>query len=183
MLRVKRGDRGAFDELCSRIRRPLLVRLYRLVGNWDTAEDLTQETLLRVYRSRGRYRPTARFATWLQRISRNLATTELKKRGRRRQLGETHSVDFEVVAAEFCDSSGEACSDRLHRQERGAILRRAIDSLGGRQRAAVWLFHYECMSYEEIAGRLGTTVPATKSLLVRSRATLRHRLSPSVSLL
>jgi RNA polymerase sigma-70 factor (ECF subfamily) len=88
-----------------------------------------------------------------------------------------------VVAAELRDAAGESSDARLAREERGAILRRAIDSLGRRQRTAVLLFHYECLSYEQIAGLLGTTVPATKSLLVRGRATLRYRLSPAVSLL
>lgn len=183
MLRVKRDDRGAFDELCQRVRGPLLARLYRLVGHWDTAEDLAQETLLRVYRSRARYRPTARFATFLGRIARNLASSELRRRQRRRWLGESRLRACESLAAELEDPRCPPGHAELERQERRDILRRAIDSLSRRQRAAVLLFHYECLSYEEIAGVLGTSALATKSLLVRSRATLRHKLYPFASVL
>ena len=73
MLRVSAGDDPSFELLLERHRTPVVNHLYRLVHNHAIAEDLAQDVFLRVYRARGRYRPDAKFTTWLFRITTNIA--------------------------------------------------------------------------------------------------------------
>src|SRR3954454_6349405 len=78
MLRVKAGERETFDALVTQYRTGLVQYLARLVRNIDSAEDLAQETFLRVYRSRAAYEPTAGFQTWLYRIATNVALNHIR---------------------------------------------------------------------------------------------------------
>ncbi len=79
MLAFREGETAAFDELFRRWSGPLLRYLERMVRDLSTAEELVQEAFLRVYRARDRYRPDARFSTWLYRIATNLALNELRR--------------------------------------------------------------------------------------------------------
>jgi RNA polymerase sigma-70 factor (ECF subfamily) len=79
MLAFSAGDTSAFDGLFRRWAEPLLHYLERMVGDTGTAEELLQDTFLRVHRARERYQPRARFSTWLYRIATNLALNELKR--------------------------------------------------------------------------------------------------------
>src|SRR5262245_54846783 len=83
MLRVQKDETTAFAELLDRYRTRIFGHLYRLLSNRQDAEDLTQEVFLRLYRSRKRYQPTARFATWLFHITQNVARNALRSRRRR----------------------------------------------------------------------------------------------------
>src|SRR5947208_2839148 len=78
MLRVRRGDAESFEVLLTRYRTPLLNYIWRMVRDQTLAEDLAQEVFLRVYQARERYRPEARFTTWLYRIATNLALNSLR---------------------------------------------------------------------------------------------------------
>jgi len=82
MLRVKRGDRAAFAELVDKYKQPVLNFIYRTLRDEIEAEDLAQTVFLQVYRSRSRYRQTAKFSTWLFTIARNLCLNELRRRSR-----------------------------------------------------------------------------------------------------
>ena len=92
MLRVKRGDRAAFAELVEKYRQPVMNLVYRTLRDETEAEDLAQNVFLQVYKSRSRYKRTAKFSTWLFTIARNLCLNELRRRSRHRaeSLEETH---------------------------------------------------------------------------------------------
>ena len=80
MLRVRDGqDAGAFEELMRRYQRPLVGFLMRLTGNLDVAQDLAEETFVRVWQSAPRYRPSAKFTTWLFTIASRLATDHSRR--------------------------------------------------------------------------------------------------------
>src|SRR5262249_46242573 len=82
MLRVRRDDGGAFAELLARYGPRIFGHFFRGLGDRQEAEDLTQEVFLRIYRSRKRYQPRARFATWLFHITQNVARNALRSRRR-----------------------------------------------------------------------------------------------------
>jgi len=187
MLDVKSGDDSSFELLLRKYRTPVVNFLYRMVRDAATAEDLAQEVFLRVYRARGQYLPTAKFTTWMFRIASNLALNALRD-GRYRQM--EISIDQSPV-----DYSGDGASDQpaleiadrqasieleLIRRHRADQIRRAVESLPEKQRAAVLLHKYQELDYDEIAGVLGCSESALKSLLFRAYETLRVELAPLV---
>src|SRR5213594_5242896 len=82
MLRVKRGDRKAFEELVNKYKQPVMNVIYRTLGDATEAEDLAQNVFVQVYKSADRYRVSARFTTWLFTIARNLCLNEIRRRSR-----------------------------------------------------------------------------------------------------
>ena len=180
MLRVRdAADQGAFAELVELYQHRLVSILNHLVGNRDEAEDLAQEVFLRVFKSRDRYHPTAKFSTWLFTIANNLALNQRRNRHRRAtvqlELSESGSVPS-GGAERAADTRGRAPGDGLQQTELADVVRQAMDSLNERQRLAVVLNKFEDMGYAEIAEVLGMTSKAVKSLLSRARARLRELL-------
>lgn len=181
MLRVKQGDAVAFNELCLRVRDRLVGKLYRWVEHRETAEDLAQETLLRVYSSRERYQPTARFVTYLYTIAANLAANELRRRGRKvaRQFDDRAEAANELT--QYADPRIPSPEQALEQRERTTVVQNAVGLLGPRQRSALCLRHYDGMSYHGIAAALATTPVGAKALLARARRSLAQRLRPVAS--
>jgi RNA polymerase sigma-70 factor, ECF subfamily len=183
MLDVKAGDELSFELLLHRYRTPLVHFLYRMVHDQAAAEDLAQEVFLRVYRAREQYEPSAKFTTWMFRIATNLALNA-KRDGRRRQLevsidqpGETD--EGRAASVEVADRQPGIESELIAR-DRSAMIRRAVDALPEKQRAAVLLHKYQEMGYDEIAKILQCSESALKSLLFRAYETLRVQLAPLV---
>jgi len=176
MLRVKDGDACSFELLLGKYRRPVVNYLYRMVQNQAIAEELAQEVFLRVYRARTSYEPTAKFTTWLFRITTHLALNSLRdRRGEKRQ----QSLD----AATEDQQPLEVADVRWNREQqlvedaRLESVRLAIAGLPDKQRAAVLMHKYQELDYSQIAGVLGCSVSAVKSLLFWAYETLRARLA------
>ena len=179
MLRVRQGDTASFDELLRRYRLPLVKYFCRMVRDQALAEDLAQEAFLRVYKARHRYRPDARFTTWLYRIATNLGFNAIRDgRLRQPQAGDGRSEDGEMPS-EFVDPKASV-EQELMETERGRMIREAIEALPENQRAAVILHKYQDVDYRQIAGILKVSESAVKSLLFRAYETLRVRLEPLV---
>ena len=179
MLRVRQGDAGSFDELLRRYRTPLVRYFYRLVRDQALAEDLAQEAFLRVYNARHRYRPDARFTTWLYRIATNLALNAIRD-AKGRQLQDTaNSGEEGETSFEFVDTRASVEQEMIE-TDRGRMIREAIESLPENQRAAVILHKYQDVDYRQIAKVLKVSESAVKSLLFRAYETLRVRLEPLV---
>jgi len=176
MLRVRADDPAAFAELVELFNHRLITVLHHLLGSTEEAEDLAQEVFLRVYRVRKKYRPRAKFSTWLFTIANNLALNTLRSRQRK-----------PVVPLNVRDSgplgprpAEQLVKDRLNQpvqhmqqQELAGIVRKALDGLNERQRVAVVLNKFEDMNYAEIAEVMGLTTKGVKSLLSRARDNLR----------
>jgi len=176
MMRVSRGDRSSFDLLLDRHRNTVVSHLYRLVRNHAIAEELAQDVFVRVYRSRAKYQPDAKFTTWLFRITTNVALNW--RRDTRRELGLLR-LDEEVRHVrkrELWDHTPRA-DEQLLLEHRAKQFRAAIDMLPPKQLAAVLMHKYEGLEYTEIAEILECSLPALKSLLFRAYETLRHRLA------
>jgi len=176
MLKVSAGDDPSFAILLDRHRAPVVNHLYRLVRNWAIAEELAQDVFLRVYRSRSRYRPGAKFATWLFRITTNVALNW--RRDTRREAGHLR-LDEELLhlrRMELSDRTPRA-DQRLMERDLSKEIQDAIESLPPKQLSAVLMHKYEGMDYNEIAEVLECSIPALKSLLFRAYETLRRRLA------
>ncbi len=179
MLRLGRGELEGFDGLLARHRTAVVHFLYRMVQDREAAEELAQEVFLRVYRARGRYRPTARFTTWLYRIATNLALNWLRHE---RRWGKPCSLDLLGRPGEAPRSAEEPTVEEvLWRRAQVERVRRAVAALPARQRAVVLLHKYQGMDYEQIAATLGCSVQAVKSLTFRAYANLRRALAPAAS--
>ena len=175
MLRVRDGDQRSFELLLEKHRGPMIHFLCRMVQNEAVAEELTQEVFLRVYKSRGSYEPSAKFTTWLFRIGTHLALNWI--RDGRNEKSQT-SLDKEVagVSRQVPDRRRTVEQELLYEAKLREV-RQAIRNLPAKQRAAVMMHKYEEMEYAQIAGAIGCSESAVKSLLFRAYEALRVRLA------
>lgn len=165
MPRIAEGDPLAYRALVDRHADRLLAFAERLVGDRASAEDVVQDAYLAVWRTAARWTPGAKVSTWLYRIARNAALDRLRRR--------RPTVDPEMVT--LIDPA-DGPERGLSRNQTSAAVRRAIDALPERQRAAIVLVHYERRSGNEAADILGVSVEALESLLARGRRALRAAL-------
>lgn len=176
MMRVSAGDEPSFETLLERNRAMVIHHLYRLVHNRAIAEELAQDVFLRVYRSRERYRPGAKFATWLFRITTNVALNW--RRDTRREQSDVRLDDKPPNARKIDPADRTLRADQsLLLDQRAREIRNAVESLPPKQLAAVLLHKYEGLDYSAIATVLECSIPALKSLLFRAYETLRRRLA------
>jgi RNA polymerase sigma-70 factor (ECF subfamily) len=176
MLRFQAGDIPSFDALVSRHRKPLLNFVYRMVQDAAAGEELVQETFLRVYLSRSRYQPTARFSTWLYRIAGRLTLNYLRDHRRDRQTASLDEPAPEGQPQHDIADRRPSVEERMLREERNRHVRKAVALLPERQRLAVVLHKYEELDYREIGKVMEMSESATKSLLFRAYETLRREL-------
>lgn len=180
MLRVKRGDRDSFTELVERWKHPVIGFIHRTLPDPDEAEDLAQATFVQLWRTAGRYQPTARFSTFLFTIARNLCLNEIRRRVRHPadSLDEPRPDDEEHPLRQIEDRRQPAAGDEATRSELFRLVEEALSALPEKQRTALVLCREGELSYEEIAAVLDTSLQATKSLIHRARETLKARLKP-----
>jgi len=184
MLQVRDDDAGAFEELVARYQDRLIAVLEHLVRGRDQAEDLAQEVFLRVFRARKRYRPGARFSTWLFTIANNVASNALRRRRRRKEVDATTVVGGEDRQGSLDEmataASGLMPARQLDQLERAEMVQAAVESLNERQRMALLLAKFEGLSYEEISQVMELSPQAVKSLLSRARRNLKEWLEPYI---
>lgn len=165
MLAFQQGDEGAFRELYGRNARAVIAFCHHFVRDAARAEELAQDVLVKLYRARERYRPTARFRTFLYRIAANHCLNELRRGewAARAASGADPLVDPDLLPSRAPTpeeaASGAALED---------AVRALLDRLPEKQRLALVLCRFQGLSYEEIAAVLDTTVPAVKSLVHRA---------------
>src|SRR5438093_8661675 len=154
MLRVRDDDAAAFAELVELYQHRLVTVMHHLIGNKEEAEDLAQEVFLRVYRTRKKYRPRAKFSTWLFTIANNLALNALRSR-QRKPVVPLNVRDSGALgprpAEQLVRDKASAPSQHVQQQELVAIIQVALNNLNERQRMAVILNKFEDMNYQEIA--------------------------------
>ena len=176
MLLAREGDDHAFDRLMEQNRSRVLNLVYRFIGSRHEAEDLAQEVFLKIYRSRKRYEPRARFSTWLYRITANLCLN-FRRDATRRDMLKISTLEKEGERAQgILDPRSERPDLHQSREEIRKQVREALHQLPENQRMAIILAKYENLSYREIAEIVDSTEKAIKSLLHRARTTLRHKL-------
>lgn len=179
MQAFQRGDEAAFETLVDRHRERVFRLARRYLRDETAADDLTQETFLRVYRSKHTWRPEAKFSTWLYRVTANACLNELRARRARKGVESTApSGPGGDPLPEGADPRATDPGDAVLKGELATVVRAAVDALPEDQRLAVMLSKYEGLSYRELADAMERSVPAVKSLLVRARENLRTALEP-----
>jgi len=177
MLRVQAGDQGAYRELFAKFAPRILQYARRLVGSEARAEEVTQDVFVQVFRFRDRYRPEARFATWLYTIATNLCLNELRRPERHLRVDLWEKRDEP-------DDEGPPLPDRdAVDPETGAATRElardlevAIAALPPKQRAALLLSRMDGLAYRDVGETLGISEGAVKALLFRATHALKARL-------
>jgi RNA polymerase sigma-70 factor (ECF subfamily) len=169
MRAIAAGDSAAFQRLIDREGGKLLRFARVLLGSLEEAEDVVQDTMIRLWENAGSWTPDARIGTWLHRVCYNRAIDQLR---RRRPM-----VDEEVLEA-FPDPADLADAD-LIRGEAALSLRDAIQRLPARQRSAILLFHYQELPQRDAAEILGISEAAFESVLARARRQLKRWLATS----
>ena len=180
MLRVKRGDMKAFEELVEKYKQPVMNLAYRTMQDATEAEDLAQQVFLQVFKAADRYRVSARFSTWLFTIARNLCLNEIRRRSRHpaESLDATRTDNEDEPLRQFEDAKSFSAPDQLLQSELSDKIQQALAELPENQRTAILLFREEEMSYEGIAKILSCSLSATKSLIHRGREALKLKLKP-----
>jgi len=178
MLRFQKGDVAAFEQLVERNTGKVHALVYRFLGNPGMLDDLTQEVFLRIFRTAPRYQPTAKFTTWLYRITANLCFNVLRERRKAKviPLDGGGSDERSSFYRNIPDQRVDAPHKALHADELREKIAEAVDSLPENQRIAIILNKYENTNYEDIATILDCSTMAVKSLLSRARANLRDAL-------
>ena len=175
MERIGAGDHQAFRELVERHQNAVIGTVAKMLGNASESEDIAQQVFLRIWRNAKRYRPDAKFTTYLFTITRNLVFNESRRKSRKKEVS---SDEREENSNCLVEASPDRQPDaELLQAELQHAVDAAIASLPETQRMAVVLRRYEQLSYEEIAETLELSVSAVKSLLFRARTTLRESLS------
>ena len=177
MAAIKLGDTEALGALIECHQHRIIGTVTKMLGDESDGEDIAQQVFIRVWKNAGRYEPTAKFTTWLYKITRNLVFNELRRRTRH----PTHSLDRpfdddDDRPMQAPDHTAKAPDRTLLDEEMQATIQQAINELPETQRLAVVLRRYDDISYEEIGEILELTVPAVKSVLFRARTELREKL-------
>lgn len=176
MLRVREGDSQSFALLLARHRAPVIHFLYRMIQNQAVAEELAQEVFLRVYRSRANYEPTAKFTTWLFRIASHVALNHIRD-GKHERNQESLDQEHDDGLGRQVAIQEPTVEQQMLREAKFEEIRRTIQLLPAKQRAAVLMHKYEEMDYAQIAAALECSESAVKSLLFRAYETLRAKLA------
>ena len=177
---ARKGSEAAYRELLTRYERPVFSLVFRMVRDRETAEDLSQETFIKVLNNLDRYSPEFKFSSWLFKIANNLTIDHL----RRRRI-DTISIEGapDAVTAESARatsiavvSGNESPLEELESRELGTAIERAIGKLRLEYRACIMLRHVEDKSYEEIAEIVKLPLGTVKTYIHRARHELRTAL-------
>jgi RNA polymerase sigma-70 factor (ECF subfamily) len=176
-LAARSGNGPAFVELSRRHSKKIQLHVYRIVGNWEDAEDLVQESLLKAFKHLDQFRGTCSFSSWLRKIATNSALMLLRKRRVRLEISCDRAA-FPMETSESWEFPDDAPSpERLCAgRETEELLRGAILRLPLGYRTVVELYHEKECSTNETAQALGLSVAATKARLFRAKTMLRASL-------
>jgi RNA polymerase sigma-70 factor (ECF subfamily) len=178
MLRFQDGEESCFEQLVERHKRRVFNLAYRFLGNYQDAEDVTQEVFIKIYQAKNMYKPKAKFTTWLYTICKNTCLKKLnKKKLNIVSIDDRMELQEGMVSRQVADSHTPSPANSTLNNERVSIVKAAIDSLPVNQKMVVILYRYDRLSYEEIAKVMGCSIKAVKSLLHRAKINLKEKLS------
>ena len=177
---AQEGREAAYRELVQRYERPVFSLIFRMVRDRETAEDLAQDTFIKVLNHIDKYRPEFKLSSWLFKIANNVAIDHLRKRHldtisidgspHAMSAAEVEATSFDVVARQ------ESALDEMQAKELGSAIERAIQRLRPEYRSCIMLRHVEGRSYEEIAATLDLPLGTVKTYIHRARHQLRDAL-------
>ena len=177
MTAIAAGDEAAFCELLRRHQNLVYGTVYKMLGQQcSDAEDVSQQVFIKVYRAASRYRPQAKFTTWLLTICRNCTFTHLKRGKRHLSQPLFHVDETGEHETPLPDPDALPADQLLLHREMQQTVEAAVARLPLSQREALILRQYHQLDYEEIARVMKTSVSSVKSLLFRARDVLRQEL-------
>ena len=185
VARAAQGHERAYRELIRRYERPVFSLIYRLVRDRERAEDLAQETFIKVLNAIDRYDAKYKFSSWIFKIANNTAIDSLRKKSL-----DTVSLDGSPHARSVAEAAegwtpiavarDENPQEYVERLELGAELEAALAGLRPEYRTAVILWHMEDRPYEEIADIMDVPLGTVKTYIHRARKELRARLEHAI---
>lgn len=171
VTRAVAGREDGFEELVRRYQRPIAAYVYRMVGDYEAALDLTQEVFIKVYGSLSRYRPEFKFSTWIYKIAHNASVDHLRRSSTREQslVAESDGVQYDLPI-----ESGRLTPEQESiREERREEIERVVRQLPSAYKELILLRHAHDMSYDEIAEVTGLPLGTVKNRLFRAREIMR----------
>jgi len=170
----KNNTEDAFNILVQRYKNPLTNFVFRFLGDYESCNDVVQETMIKVYRYKDSYSSVAKFSTWIYTIAGNLARTEYRRQ-RRRNLFSINDYGEEHKTFDLPDETNrpDVATDSGIKDE---IIQKALLKVKETYREAVILRDIQGMSYEEISEILGVNEGTVKSRINRGRAQLQELL-------
>jgi RNA polymerase sigma-70 factor (ECF subfamily) len=167
------GLEGGFEELVRRYQRPISAYVYRMVGDYEAALDLTQEIFIKVYGSLARYRSEFKFSTWIYKIAHNCAVDHLRRSNGREQslVGGTEGDTYDLPI----ESKRPSPEQESEREERRLEIESVVRALPGAYRELIILRHSQDLSYEEIVEVTGLPLGTVKNRLFRARDMMRQQ--------
>lgn len=174
ILKFQQGDLNAYNELVNRYQNKLLNFIYYYVGNLELAEDVVQDTMIRLYNKKHYYREIAKFSTWIYTIAKNIANTELRKKKRKGIVSLSNLTkndkDYEIV------STYNSPEHDIEAEFTNLKIRKAINNLSEKYLDVIILRDIESKTYEEIAYLINLPIGTVKSRINRGRIKLQQEL-------
>jgi RNA polymerase sigma-70 factor (ECF subfamily) len=180
VTRAVGGREDGFEELVRRYQRPISTYVYRMIGDYESALDLTQDVFIKIYGSLARYRSEYKFSTWIYKIAHNAAVDHLRRHNVREQA---LSSDFDGEQRDLpIESSRMTPEEESERAERRAEIEDVVRQLPSAYRELIVLRHSQDLSYDEIAEITGLPLGTVKNRLFRAREVMRqHFLQRGIS--
>jgi RNA polymerase sigma-70 factor (ECF subfamily) len=175
--KIKNKDDASFRQVVD-LYQPYILRLcYRFVNNKETAEDLTQEVFIQIYKSLDDFKKEAKLSTWIYRIASAKSLDYLKAAGRKKRFAAVKSL-LSLNKDDLYKNSGSISNPHreMENTDRAEILFAALESLSSSQRAAFTLSKCEGLNNKEIAEILGISISAVESLVHRAKENLKKKL-------
>ncbi|HEY0408162.1 MAG TPA: sigma-70 family RNA polymerase sigma factor [Pyrinomonadaceae bacterium] len=173
VTRAMSGREDGFEELVRRYQRPIAAYVYRMVGDYDAALDLTQEVFIKVYASLARYRSEFKFSTWIYKIAHNAAIDHLRRHSTREQ-SLVNQVDGEQYDLPI-ESGRLSPEQESEKAERCAEIELVVRQLPAAYRELIVLRHSHDLSYDEIAEVTSLPLGTVKNRLFRAREIMRQQ--------
>lgn len=178
IVMVQNGQKKAFDELVARYKGRLFSFILRMVKDPNLAEELTQETLIRVYLHADKYREIARFSTWVFTIATNLVRNKMRQRSRRPlELSLNPAPEDDEMPLDPPDRRQDPTLD-IHREELAGLMAAATAKIPEKYRVPFLLREVEQLSYEEIQQVTGLKLGTVRSRINRARNRFRQAIKP-----
>lgn len=172
---LQNGEESALNDLICKYKEPLFRFIYRSTGNEETARDLLQETFVRLYFGIQRFKPQAKFVTWLYSIAMNLCRDYARSKHHRQSYA-TESIDAGNMQYNETPSSKPGPDSELQSSERLRVIEKVIADLPNDLRNALLLFSIEGRSQQEAAELLSVSVKTVETRVYRARKILEKTL-------
>ena len=178
IVMVQEGQKKPFDELVARYKGRLFSFILRMVKDPTLAEELTQETLIRVYIHAAKYREIAKFSTWVFTIATNLVRNKMRQRSRRPRVISLNPAPLDdEMPVDPADTTADP-SEGIHREELAEIINEATSRIPEKYRIPFLLREVDQLSYEEIQQVTGLKLGTVRSRINRARNRFRQLIKP-----